>query len=402
MIKKIVGLLFVVAMLFCTINVGLLSVHAEEMDEADLCFIDALDLMVDEEVRLLEYSRNDIYNQALAPIGYVYEMRLNGEVGYVLMINLAGYYEVTELYLRKKSPFNNIEGMPIYLTPLCYIEFIDGQFMDIENGKVLSEEELQILQEKGFGYKDDSYSSSEYNGVIVTDSITYDSRQVEKSSITCQLPTYFNGDPSYKNMCAVNAGSVVLGYYSRYYPVLTPGFVVGWEYSGYYLFWNDSTGAMQPIIKDLYVRMGTNANGAGTTATGFKNGLKSYVNSKGLNITYTSVASNNTLDYNSYKTQIANEKPVVLFFNTYNLAALPETVNGNNNSKTDKLELKSFSGMHVMVGYGYAKYTYYKNNSVFRTDYYVRAYTGALEEALGYIKLYDRSILVEGYAINIY
>ena len=399
MAKKCVCFLFVVAMLISAINVRAVSVKAESLDEADLCLQDSIQLMVDEEVESLGYTRRELYNRSLIQIGYAYEMYLNGEKGFALMINLTGYYEVTELYLRKESPFTDILGSPIYLTPLCYIEYVNEQYRDIESDIILSEEQLRLLEGKGFGYNDDSYSDTSYPGVKYTETFNYDYRVEEKVSIQNGLPAYFNTNTSLKNMCAVNAGAVVVGYYSRYYPVLTPGFVVGMEYGGGYLYWNDTTKAMQPIMEDLYDRMGTNQGGDGTTATGFRNGLQSYVNSKGLNISYTSISSNNTLNYDSYKSFISNKIPCVLFFNTYNVALL--TVKYEN-AKTDLIDMNAYNGMHVMIGYGYEKYTYYKNNSVLRTDYYLRTYTGVADSELGCIKLYDRSVLVEGYAINIY
>lgn len=398
--KKLVSFVFVVAFLFGAINMGVTSVKAEVRDEADICLTEAIELMADEEIQTLTYSRRELYDRSLTSIGYIYDYNLNGHNGFALMVNIAGYYEVTELYLRKQSPFADIDGLPVYMTPLCYIEYVDGQYRDVESDVILTEEQLSVLEEKGFGYKDDSYSDTSFPGTIYSEYLNYDSRTREQGYVSGELPTYFNTNTSLTNMCAVNAGSVVVGYYGRYFPQLTPGFVVGIEFGGGYVYFHDSNSAMQPIIEDLYNRMGTNQNGEGTTATGFRNGLKSYVNSKGLNITYSSVSSNNTLNYDLYKSYIADNKPVVLFFNTYNVANTPSTVDAN--AKTDYLTMKAYSGMHVMIGCGYEKYTYYKNNSVLRTDYYLRTYTGKTERALGYIKLYDRSTLVEAYAINIY
>lgn len=387
--------------LFGTANINGIIAKADGLDAADLCLVDTIELMVDEEIQTLSYNRKELYNYELEPIGYGYETNINGKIGYIQIIKKRYHYEVTELYLNKLSPYIEIEGLPVYLTPLCYIEYINEQFIDIENGLPLDKEQLHYLNEKGFGYENDGYENSGTGGEIVKDVVRYDSRTVDEGKISGGVPKYFDENPALTGTCAVQAGSVVVGYYGRYFPNLTPGFTVGMELPPSYFYFNQgNNGVIQGVINDLYVKMGTNIGGAGTTATGFRNGLAAYVQSKGQNISYTSVSNNNALNYDLYKLQVANLKPSVLFFNTYNVIKPPAVDKIDNN--TDGIERKVYPGMHVMIGYGYKKYNYFKDGSNFRTDTYLEVYSGVLDCAQGFVKLYDMSILVEAYAINIY
>ncbi len=398
-IKKLICILLII-MLVMGANTSAVSAKADT-DEADLCLMEAVRLMVDEEIETIDYTRRYVYDLSLKPIGYEYETLINGKESYVLMVNTAGYYEVTELYISKNSPFKGIVGKPIYATLLTYLEYIDGNYRDLETDIILNDEQLNFLRNKGFGYADDELylSDSDLIGTLVKETVVYDSRKTEKGAIPSALPVYFNENSDYKNMCAVNAGSVVVGYYSRYYPQLTPNFNVGIKFGDSYFYLYDKDGAMQDIIIDLYGRMKTNVGGAGTSAMGFRSGLQSYVNAKGLNVSYTSLCTNNSLNYSKYKTQINNKTPVVLFFDGFNNAATPNTTSG----KTDTLERKKYIGTHVMIGYGFETYEYYKNNALFRTDYFLQVYSGLKDCPLGYVKLYsDSSILMEAYAINIY
>jgi hypothetical protein len=399
-VKKILCAVFAIALIVGATNFNSLPAKADTLDAADLCLSDAIVLMVDEEIQTLSYDRQEIYNYDLQPFGYVYKLELNGKTGFALIILRANYYEVTELYLNKESPFAGKDGLPVYLTIMCYIEYKNGHYIDIENDLFLNQEQLTSLREKGFGYSEKGYENTITAGTIITETITYDSRTVEQGKIAGGVPEYFDSNPVLTGTCAVQAGAVVLGYYGRYFPELTPGFKVGMNFGGTYVYLSEGqSGIIQDIIGDLYVRMGTNVGGGGTTATGFRNGLQSYVNSKNRSLTYTSVASNNVLNYNLFKTQVSNLKPTVLFFNSYNVIPSPPLrTNGN----VDTLERKIYPAMHVMIGYGYRNYNYYYNGVNFRNDTYIEVYTGVLEVAQGFIKLYDYSTLVEAYAINIY
>lgn len=389
------GLIITIAVLLLNFSFTITAAAhtATPPNAADSCLLETIDLMFDEEIESIYYSRQNLYNDELQEIGYAYDININNKTAYALMIK-NGYYEVTEFYF-KNLPFKNITGIPVYLTSLNYLEYIDGKFFDVSTGIEINEIEIYQLKKTGFGFQGDTLP-----GQLVSESIYYDSRTVEAGTISGKIPCYVNVSQTVTNSCAVTAGSVAIGYYGRYFPELVPGFTVGRMLGSTYYYYDQSQPSkIQFVIDDLYVRMGTNIGGDGTTAAGFRNGLQSYVNSKGLNVTYTSVVSNTVLDYNAYKTHISNLKPVVLFLNTYNF-----TDEGGIRQKEgyDYLERKIYSGLHAVISYGYQKIMYYKNGSNFRTDYYLRIATGYPDIEYGMVKLYDNAIIQEAYAINIY
>lgn len=389
---KRLGLLITIVVLALNFSFTITAAAYAGHDAADVCLLETLDLMVDDEIETLSYSRQELYGDALQEIGYAYDLSINGRTAYALMIKNE-YYEITEFYY-KESPFKNIKGKPVYLSVMCYIEYIDGQFYNISTGRQINDVEINEIKQTGFGFQGGGY------GDLVSESIYYDSKTSESGAISGKIPCYTNMNLAVTNYCAVIAGSVVLGYYARYYPELVPGFTVGRVLgSSYYYYPQETPSKVQFVIDDLYVRMGTNVGGDGTTAAGFRNGLKSYVNSKGLNITYTSVATNTVLDYNAYKTHIANLKPVVLFLNTYNFT---DEFGVTEKSGYDYLERLLYPGLHVMISYGYQKITYIKNGSNFRTDTYLRVATGIAGYDYGMVLLDSKAIVQEAYAINVY
>lgn len=399
--KRVICILIIIGILFGTTSYNGNILGVKNLDAADQCFMDTIELMIDEDIKTMNYNRHDMFNAELNLVGYIYETEINNKVGVALMIKRASYYEVTEFYINKQSPYLNINGLPIYLTPLCYIEYVNSEFIDLDSGLTVDEEQLHYLTEKGFGYQEDSYEQTDVSGETMIETVTYDYKTVDEGKISGGVPAYFDINPALTGTCAVQAGAVVVGYYGRYFPQLTPGFTVGMEIPPSYFYFNQgNSGQIQNIINDLYVRMGTNVGGSGTTATGFRNGLASYVQSKNLQIAYKSVLKNNTLDYNLFKSQVTNLKPSVLFLNTYNVIKPPVVDKIDNN--TDGIERKVYSGSHVMIAYGYKKLDYYRNGTNFRSDTYLEVYSGVLDCAQGFVKLYDRSILIEAYTIDIF
>ena len=63
--------------------------------------------------------------------------------------------------------------------------------------------------------------------------------------------------------------------------------MAGYEYEGEF-YYSGQTQEVNDALQELYDLMGTNTTGPGTTETQFINGLTSYVNGQGYNITFNS------------------------------------------------------------------------------------------------------------------
>ena len=141
-------------------------------------------------------------------------------------------------------------------------------------------------------FADDGFNGSSF---IRTEQeiINYAYKTETEDYISCSLPKYGEGS-SRPNTCANIAGATLLGYYDKTYDEMIPNFTAGRTIRDKYIF-NAKTSAVQDVIDDLYIRMATNTTGNGTTANNCRNGLASYINSKGRNVTYTNVVSGGTI-----------------------------------------------------------------------------------------------------------
>ena len=115
-------------------------------------------------------------------------------------------------------------------------------------------------------------------------------------------------------------------------------------------------------MRDLYSRMRTNVDDVGVSRTDFLNGLTSYVQANGYQVSYESVKSGSTVNYEKCKNAIDNNKVVVL------LAKPTSVYDINNGTSADSITSINISGAHIMVAFGYYEIKYYNNSGLFRTD----------------------------------
>lgn len=163
--------------------------------------------------------------------------------------------------------------------------------------------------------------------------------------------------------------------------------------------------------------MKTNVYG-GTTYENFKTGLSAYVARRGRNVSYSSLASGNTLNFSAFESTVKNSKPVVLFVDRYNAISSIAQANGY-----DMMVTNYYSGNHTMVAYGYRNVEYYRTETKsvwspvwynpfrfvketeevkYRTDRYINVRTVISSLPDGYIRLYDSCTLDYALAVDIW
>ena len=246
------------------------------------------------------------------------------------------------------------------------------------------------------------YFSSDYNGAIYegssTEYISYVTKSEDEYAIKGGLPKYYDMGTK-ENTCANVAGAITLGYYDKTYDELIPNFKAARVIKDKVIY-NAQTEAVQAVIDKLYVSMGTNSTSAGgTTITGFKNGLKSYVNGNGKSITYSSVGQNDKINHEAYMDSIEAEHPVVLFMSGYSLIPIGDF---SETSTKDKLQKKHYSGNHILVACGLKEIKYYNSNGTLnQTLILFIVATGYKQDPIYYLDVRGSS-LIDSYSIDIH
>lgn len=211
-------------------------------------------------------------------------------------------------------------------------------------------------------------------GTLTTESFAYSSKAIVQSKyLNSTFPAYYNTNNSLTNVCANVAGSNLIGYYDRYFADLIPSYVPGATAGTGYMYFPMTFNQQkkQDVINDLHVRMSTNNPDPGTTQAQFNTGLTSYVDSKNLDISYSSTMTNSAVDMQKVYNALNSGKPVALFLSGYNITQVSDA----NNVVT--LNKNIFTGTHIMIIYGFNIINYYDaNGSLLQSKTYLNVATG--------------------------
>ena len=208
-----------------------------------------------------------------------------------------------------------------------------------------------------------------------------------------EAPTFIS---SRANACAVEAGGNAIAYYDRLYDDLIPGYKHNYVWGKFtYGTQND---AVDNMFWSLYDLMGT--NNSGTTVSGFKNGINSYVTGKGHASNIVDATGNycNT-DLNFLKSQLEQEKMAVIFIDTFSITPLAGI---QNNDGYDVITHYVYSGCHAMLVYGYKDIFYYNDSgTLISRDTYLYAATGYAGTSLGLLNINNYCMVDDVYIVSI-
>lgn len=229
-----------------------------------------------------------------------------------------------------------------------------------------------------------------------TETFSYATKSVESYSINTSFPNYYDSSNTLQNSCANVAGANLIGFYDRYFENLIPNMVPGAGKTRYiYYPMTRDMAKKQAVIDDLYYRMQTNVNGEGCTQEQYKNGLISYVQSKGLSTTFNSVMTNGSLDLNKVKTQLQSGNPISLYLLGFGFTEITDDGSSVVFDKT------IYDSNHIAIAYGYEKVDYFgSNGSLLRSEIYLKVATGMVGVSGVYI-VNNYGVLNDAEAVNI-
>lgn len=244
---------------------------------------------------------------------------------------------------------------------------------------------------------DDERYAAVYGGIIdrtEVDTVYYTRRDITDAYINPdELPAYLATEIA--NSCAVTAGGVIIGHYDLTYEELIPDHSSVY-FMGYYTYTAQDE-AVDAMFQELYTRMGSTS--AGTTVAGYKNGMASYVQSKGRTIAITNIYNNSALNMSAYMTALQAGKLVTVFMSGLSIVyeASIRTRDGY-----DEITNTIINGNHAVAAYGYRNIRYYdSSDNLVQEDNYLYVHTGFSAGTFGMIRLNRYTNVDDGYVINI-
>ena len=356
---------------------GTVTVKAEGVeDECDTVFRNAMEEIVSEEditIDTIKVKREPIYDISLVQLGFIYLMNYNDKEGFALVINTQYSYNVTEFYLEAKNPYEDYHGMNVYVDVLLYLVYINDCYVEVETGNVLKSRDIEILGEKAF-------SSTISNFMTGYETVYHIDKNVNKFELTKRHPAYYPTGENISNACTPAAGANIIGYWTRYYPELVPGFVPGSIQLGQYLYkeWAEEA---DKLVETLYFEMGTNTEAPGTTVAAFRSGMNSFVAKTGRQIDYVSCNAGGNFNYSFAKQKVEEGIPLILFIDGFRIDEFYDMTNQTS------LSYMIAESAHAMAGFGYNVTTYTLSNGTRRVDSYIKVATGLVSKPKGYYNI---------------
>lgn len=276
---------------------------------------------------------------------------------------------------------------------ICVLSFLtlfsnNNRAFAIDNCEVLYSDEL---------YADVDYTSTAEE-VVASYDVYFD--KLEETEYICHInaPSFGNTDTSKTNACAPLAGLNIVGFYDRWYENLIPNYNPGMVFADgtYHYFPDMGSSATKNTFSSLYSLMKTGVLG-GTTSSNFKSGLNSYVSGAGHNISYLSFYSSSTsVNLTMLAEAIRNNRVGLIMCSEYNFVS-------------DILYNDSFAHItkrnnavgHMMMVYGYRIITYYKDDAVIRRDTFLNVCSSYSTAEVGFMQLYDYSVINEALIVSI-
>ncbi len=238
-------------------------------------------------------------------------------------------------------------------------------------------------------YKDSEYiGSSDFEQHTLT--VSYSDKSKSSKDLALNYPAY-----SFFVSCVPKAAACIIGYYDRYFPNLYPNFEPGKEYYGVYSYTSVTNSYVTAEVNQLAADMGTTSPTEGVTVNEFKTGFQEFCSRKSLTATYTSCMSNGSFNFNTAKTQLEQNKPLIIFMSEYNIATLISS------SNLDTIDMYTSTVPHAMAAFGYISITYTLSNGQTRIDNYLQVSTGEPSQTSALLNLNYYIDIDNAYAVTI-
>lgn len=216
----------------------------------------------------------------------------------------------------------------------------------------------------------------------------------ETETVTQYRMPLYTATGDLTNCCGAVAGSIIVGFYDRYYPDLIPNWT---PYFSNNMYKYADTTYVPAVMEELYVLMRTNVDDVGVSQYDCRDGLQEYFNDRGRNLSYSSIETSSQFNYQLYKQAIQANKPVLMFCTELTISFLVYS----NSQSAAVFTHQDISGAHIIVGYGYTTVNYYNGDTIFRSEEYLLVSTGRDGFTDAYVNISSTDWLVDGYAVTV-
>lgn len=236
-----------------------------------------------------------------------------------------------------------------------------------------------------------------YSGTGTQTSATYDipcdNYEIIDGAVHTKPPSFGNGDSSMSNTCGPLAGMNIVTFFDRWCTELVPNYDPGVMFSSGYQYWSDRyLSQTKNAIRTLYDLMNTGELG-GTTSVSFKNGLKTYIENAGYNVSTSSFYSNpTTVSLSKLKTAINQNKVGLIMCERFDYVSHIIISNSDSLARIVKVH---YDAAHIMMVTGYETVAFYKDGVTVATETFLRVSSSFNTGETGYVQLNDSYLNID-------
>lgn len=392
--KKFLGMIVALVLMVTSLTMFVgqgITANAQVLDEADEYFTEFV--LADSTVEGdLSFSHSPLYNEELNQNGREYLFSIGGVNGYALMVEFntenQTFYEIEELFYNKTSPFNNCDGLPVYIAHNAYLDYNNQAFYDLATGAELDSETVLQIASQGFNY----FGGTTATFTRITTDVSFATKSTTQYSIQYDLPNIIGSVQG--GCCAHTAAASILTYYDRFCENIMPDFVPYMQF-GSGIVYRSTDANISNMTLELVDLMLIGEPHAGVTFSEFQLGMETFVEQQGYTYTSTNLFSNGSFNLDNYKNAVESGKPCAIFLTNFTML--------NGFIEGDGMETISSAYCpisHVVAGCGYKIDTYYdEGGNVITTRTYLKVASGLISYNVGYLNLDGQSTISKAISI---
>lgn len=391
-VKSMASIILMVLPIVCGVYMvgscasGIALAESDTCVEYDRMFCGTIEQLglVDDGITLAH--KRTLYDVGIEELGIAYEFTNGNNNGYVIILNCAEGLIVTEASCAAKSPYINVQGVPIYVKEFCYWEEIDGVFYALDGSNVeATAEEMDTIYSNRYSAVGDSLISG-------SETIYYLSKTESTSSMAQVIPEYYY--EAKPNACVAISAANIVAYYDRFCVDLIENYTPGSGLGNFYRY-RDQNQTIETLIDQLYTVMQTNQTGSGTTIAQFLSGMVQYCTSKGYSAVLTSAMSDNIFDYDLAKQKIEDKKPLILFVSEMEIAEI------NTGVTQDTYNLLYGAISHSLSVFGYREIEYSMSDGSTLQSNFMLVATGIKRCPKAYLNMNGMLQIDDAYIVDI-
>lgn len=383
---SVIGLLIILCLLLCFIFITDVSVAEAEdyLDVYDEVFIDTvMNLGIGNNG--IEYTRISIYDIDAKFLGFVFDYKSDKDIGYAVLIHTENGIKITELCPGCTDPYENLQGMPVYVCEFNYWGKVGDQFIS-STGIKLNSSDMKSIFTNRYGSMIDEFIKSKKT-------IRYFNKSESYFNLADRIPNYTY--TKIDNACIPIAAGNIVAYFDRYCTNLIANYTPGVGLGSLYRYSHQNSN-IETMIEQLCIDMSTNVAAAGNSIAEFKSGLDKYCSRAGYTVSYTTCMDGKSFDYEKAKGSIQFDKtPIIMFVNELEFNTINEI------SGADSYDVIYVKDTHALSAFGYKEITYNMQAGTTNVSRFLYVATGISKPNEAYLNVDNNLGLDDAYCVNI-